>query len=308
MSGRRRLFEMGALSSHDLGVPVLSVGNLTVGGTGKSPMIDALLSRFSERGVRAMVLSRGYGAQVKSDGVVLNDEGHMMRRRHPGHAQVQGTDRVAAARAFLQENTIDIILLDDGAQHLRVRRDGEILMFDGEELVSNRRVLPAGPWRESLRAAQAASCAVVTGERAEEGAAILRGIGVRGVQIGTRSPMQTVALDGSQPMALDATMGTRVGLVSAIGRPDSFERTSRAAGFDVVWSLPFADHDALGPATMETIAAQLAADPVDCLLTTSKDAVKLASTPFEWRVLEMELELSDGWSAIDDLCDQVLPQ
>ena len=126
---RRRLYAMGVLTSHDLGVPVLSVGNLTVGGTGKSPMIDALLTRIAAQGKRAMVLSRGYGAAIDLEGVILNDEGHMLRRKHPEHVHVQGVNRVAAAQHALRSENVDVVLLDDGAQHLRVRRDCDLLHF-----------------------------------------------------------------------------------------------------------------------------------------------------------------------------------
>lgn len=295
------------MTSHDLGVPVLSIGNLTVGGTGKSPMIDALLSRLTERGCRAMVLSRGYGAQVEQDGVVLNDEGHMMRYRHPGHVHVQGADRVAAARAFLVDGRVDIILLDDGAQHLQVRRDAEILMFDGTDLIGHQRCLPAGPWRESIAAAQDCSFAVVTGDLSEEGAAVLRINGVKNVSVARRVPCRTTLVDGSEAVGLDQTTGQTVGLVSAIGRPDSFARSADEAGLKVFWSIEFPDHDALGPAALSDVAARLEAEPVDLLLTTSKDAVKLSDSALNWRVLEIELELTGGWGPIDAILNQMLP-
>ncbi len=303
---RRRLYAMGVLTSHDLGVPVLSVGNLTVGGTGKSPMIDALLTRIAAQGKRAMVLSRGYGAAIDLEGVILNDEGHMLRRKHPEHVHVQGVNRVAAAQHALRSENVDVVLLDDGAQHLRVRRDCDLLLFDGGELIAPMRCLPAGPWRESVTSVRSASLAIVTGRFADEGVAILRELQISEVVVALRIPQRTTSLDGSDPADLEKTNGARVGLVSAIGRPDSFRRTAIAAGFKVEWCLDFADHDALSRSALKTVDSMFESNPVDFLLTTSKDAVKLTESALSWRVLEIDLEFAHGWGPIDSLLEDMI--
>ena len=306
MACRRMLYRLGVRRSHHLGVPCLSIGNLTVGGTGKTPMIDALLSRLEERGLRAMVLSRGYGAPVTMDGVTLNDEGHMLRRKHGGHVFVQKRDRLRAARAFLANGSVDIVLLDDGAQHLRIARDGEILMFDGSELLGARRVLPAGPWREFPAMAPVGALCVVTGPSAKDGAELLRQRAGASVCVATRQPLRTVAVDGGDPQELLATSGRRVGLLSAIGRPESFEQTARAAGLEVAWSIALPDHDALGAVAMRAAEKKAEGEPVDFLLTTAKDATKLDTGAIPCRVLEIELDLGEQWSMVEAVIDRVL--
>ena len=154
---RRMLYRAGILSSTRLPVPVVIVGNITVGGTGKTPLIIALCELLAQRGLKAGVVSRGYGARIEGEhrvaendtADICGDEPLLIKQR-TGCDVVIGADRVAAARKLLAESDCDLILSDDGMQHYRLKRDIEIAVIDGNRKFGNGFCLPAGPLREPV--------------------------------------------------------------------------------------------------------------------------------------------------------------
>jgi tetraacyldisaccharide 4'-kinase len=271
---RRRAYAAHWLHTEDAGAPVVVVGNLTVGGTGKTPLTIWLAQRLKERGYIVGLVSRGYGRRdsgeprvvdAQSDWRDVGDE-PLILARHTGCATVVARERAAGAR-LLAARGVDLIVADDGLQHLRLARVCEILVVDGARGFGNGRVLPAGPLREPLMQPLRADAVVVNGEAGH--ASLLRlapgeGLAMRLV------PQAAVCLDTAHaPRSLESFRGQRVHAVAGIGNPPRFFRELRAHGLDVI-EHAYPDHH---PFTPEELAF---ADPLPVLMT-EKDAVKCAA-------------------------------
>ncbi len=262
---RRLAFRRGWLASGHPGRPVVVVGNLTVGGSGKTPLTVWLACALAARGLRVGVASRGYGGTAKglvavtadSDPALVGDEPVLIARRSGARVMV-GRDRLAAATALAPD--VDVILADDGLQHYRLRRDLEVLVVDGARRHGNGRLLPAGPLREPEARARGVDFVVVNGPGARVGEIPMV------VEAG-----EVVALaDGSRgPLA--AWSGHTVHALAGIGHPERFFATLCAAGLRVIVH-PRPDHAPLAPADLAF------GDGVPVLMT-EKDAVKCRGFP-----------------------------
>jgi tetraacyldisaccharide 4'-kinase len=271
VGARRRAYGAGWLRRQRVARPVVVVGNLTVGGTGKTPLTIWLARELSARGLKAGIVSRGYGARVNgeprqvtegSSSHEVGDEPLILARRS-GCPTMVGADRVAAAVALIARG-VDVILADDGLQHLRLERDCEIVVIDGERGFGNSRLLPAGPLREPLQRLVRADVLVVNG--APSHASLLPALGGR-VTIGMRlTAAEAVALEGGAVRPLAAFAGQRVHAVAGIGNPERFFATLRAQGMEVI-AHPFPDHHAFAARELEF------GDRLPVLMT-EKDAVK----------------------------------
>jgi tetraacyldisaccharide 4'-kinase len=268
---RRRAYAAGWLRSEDAGRPVVVVGNLTVGGTGKTPLTAWLARELSTQGLRVGIVARGYGSRhggsprrvdAASQWREVGDE-PLILARASGCPVMVGNDRVAAARALA--GSVDVIVADDGLQHLRLARNCQIVVIDGARGFGNGRLLPAGPLREPLTRLGQADAVVVNG-RAEH-ATLSAAPATRAALAMTLVPREVVRLDGrAPPCPLAAFRGQRVHAVAGIGNPARFFAELRAHGLEVI-AHPFPDHHPLR-------AAELAfADGLPVLMT-EKDAVK----------------------------------
>jgi tetraacyldisaccharide 4'-kinase len=273
MAVRRVFYEQGWLSSYRVSRPVIVVGNLTVGGTGKTPFVAWLAEKLTQRGLRVGILSRGYGSNAVVPRVVepssswqqVGDEPLLLRHR-TGCDVVVSVDRAAGAQLLVQRGA-DVVVCDDGLQHLRLARDVEIVVIDGARGFGNGRLLPAGPLREPSSRVALANLVVINGR--PEHASITRLPGSRDL-----SPMQMSLFAGRvMPVAgvradraLESFRGQRVHAVAGIGNPWRFFADLRARGLDIV-EHPFPDHH---PYT----AADLAFGDAQAVLMTEKDAVK----------------------------------
>jgi tetraacyldisaccharide 4'-kinase len=167
---RRRAYRAGWLQTHRVGRPVIVVGNLTVGGTGKTPLVAWLSQRLVARGLKVAIVSRGYGSQARelqevtasSDWRAVGDEPVLLARR-TGCPIFVSPDRVAAAEVAIKRGA-DVILSDDGLQHLRLARDFEVVVIDGARGLGNQRLLPAGPLRESSERLKGVDLVIVNGD------------------------------------------------------------------------------------------------------------------------------------------------
>ncbi len=274
MRVRRRAYAAGWLRTEDAGVPVVVVGNLTVGGTGKTPLTIWLAGALKEQGFTVGIVSRGYGrrggaeprlVEAQSDWRDVGDEPLILARRS-GCATAVAADRVAAAR-LLAAGGANLILADDGLQHLRLARVCEILVIDGARGFGNGRMLPAGPLREPLTQPLRADMVVVNGEA---GHASLAHRFAPGEALTMQLAAQdVVALDARQaPRSLSSFRGLPVHAVAGIGNPQRFFRELRAQGIGVI-EHAYPDHHPYSPADF-AFADEL---PV---LMTEKDAVKCA--------------------------------
>lgn len=271
-AARRGLYRMGLLRCERLPVPVIVIGNLTVGGTGKTPLTIAIAQALQQRGLRPGVVSRGYGGQQREplllngspDPAQVGDEPCLIRTS--GVPVAVGRDRPAAARLLLEAG-YNVVIADDGLQHYRLARDVEICVIDGVRRFGNCRLLPAGPLREPLSRLQQMGFLVCNGGIAQPGEIPMRlqGDGVQSLMGDQRQPLATFA-------------GQRVHAVAAIGHPQRFFDSLRGQGIDVI-EHAFPDHHAFMPADLDF------GDMLPVLMT-DKDAVKCHAfvQPHWWRV------------------------
>ena len=272
-SARRSAYERGWLRSQAVGRPVIVVGNLTVGGTGKTPLTIWLARQLRQRGLEAGLVSRGYGRQQSGLRAVTADSSWrevgdepLILHRHTGCMTRVATDRVAAARELVARGA-NVILADDGLQHLRMRRDGEILVVDGTRGFGNGRVLPAGPLRESASRARSADALVVNGGTEGEPVHCLPPeLTARAMRMRLLAGEARQTAGSAEARPLEAFRGEPVHAVAGIGNPGRFFADLRGRGLEVI-EHPFPDHHAL-------TAAELDFGDDRAVLMTEKDAVK----------------------------------
>jgi tetraacyldisaccharide 4'-kinase len=291
---RRAAYARGLFHAHRVPRPVIVVGNLTVGGTGKTPLTVWLANALEARGLRVGVVSRGYGGRAEgpvrvraeSDPAEVGDEPVLIAAR-TGAAVVVARDRAVAARQLVAD--VDVLIADDGLQHYRLARDLEFLVVDGRRGFGNGWLLPAGPLREPPGRADDVHARIVNGgpldaaleARLERGPATFRMSLV---------PGDVVALAGGARMPLAAWAGRRVHAVAGIGDPERFFATLAAAGIDAI-AHPFPDH-------ARYAAADLAFGDDLPVLMTEKDAVKCrAFADARLHYLEVGAALEDGAEA-----------
>ena len=290
---RNWLFDAKVKRIERLGAPVVSVGNLTVGGTGKTPTVAWLAALARGLGRRPGVLARGYG---RVPGAELNDEGQMLARAMPWLLQQQDPDRVAAGRRLLAAGA-DFVILDDGFQHRRLHRDIDLLCLDATAPFGNGQCLPAGDLREWRSGLERASLVLLTRAGHLDGPAIAARIDrIRELAADealpvfacTHEPVELRGEPGGGALPLDALRGQRAVLLSAIARPQSLRATAEELGIEVAQELRFPDHHVYTEA--EVAAAATTAERASAvLLTTEKDDVKLAHFAIPRHVLAIGL-------------------
>jgi tetraacyldisaccharide 4'-kinase len=269
---RRGLYRIGVLRSVRLPVPVIVIGNLSVGGTGKTPLTIALSEALRKRGYTPGVVSRGYGGTQKEpmllsdmpDPSRVGDEPCLIRAG--GTPVAVGRDRPAAARLLIEAGC-DLVIADDGLQHYALARDLEICVIDGVRRFGNGRLLPAGPLREPMSRLQKVSYRVCNGGVVAAGDIPME---LRG---GT---VRALVDDHTRPLAEFA--GQTVHAVAAIGHPVRFFASLRSQGLQVI-EHPFPDHHAF-------VANDLLFGDDHPVLMTEKDAVKCRpfAQPHWWSV------------------------
>lgn len=260
---RRRGYAVLNLLRRDLPVPVVVIGNITVGGTGKTPMVIWLVNQLKTNGLRPGIVSRGYGGQSKqwpvavdanSDPSLVGDEPVLIATRTRCPLYV-APDRRKAARRLLSEQACDVLISDDGLQHYALPRDIEVVMVDAKRRFGNGFCLPAGPLREPVRRLHKADYVVVNGRASggEMAMGLTGGIVVNLVDRGTAQP-------------LEAFRHQHVHAIAGIGAPERFFDMLRAHGLEVQGHA-FPDHHAFS-------AEEVAFDDGLPVLMTEKDAVK----------------------------------
>jgi len=267
---RRKLLRVGVLRSHRVAAPVIVVGNVSVGGTGKTPLTIALVQQLRQAGWNPGVASRGHGRDSEASAAwveastapaVGGDEPVLIARRSGALVRVD-RDRVAAARALIAAGC-DVVVCDDGLQHYRLHRDMEIEVVDGARRYGNGWLLPAGPLREPAARGHACDFRVVNGGEP--------GFGEWSMQLRANSAMP---MRGGRAQPLTSFGGHRVHAVAGIGNPQRFFEMLRGLGVGVV-PHAFPDHH-------RYVASDLSFGSELPVLMTEKDAVKCAPFATDW--------------------------
>jgi tetraacyldisaccharide 4'-kinase len=277
VNSRNRRFDDGRLPVEKVSVPVISVGNLTLGGTGKTPMVQWLARWFQHRGMKVSLISRGY----KSAGNTQNDEARELEQQLPGVAHWQNPDRVAAARVAISELGVEVIILDDGFQHRRLARDLDMVLVDALEPFGFGHVFPRGTLREPLAGLARAHMVVLTrADMADETErARIRGIvelhapHTRWAEC-VHAPRSLLASSGDEE-SLANIQGRRVAAFCGLGNPAGFRHTLETCHCEVKAWREFPDHFAYGRRDIEELESWASAQAVDMLVCTHKDLVKL---------------------------------
>lgn len=259
---RRAAYRVGVFRVQRFSVPVIVVGNITVGGTGKTPLVIWLADHLSQRGLKPGIVSRGYGGRARhwpqqvrpdSDTATVGDEAVVLATR-TGCPMCVGPDRPAAVAALLQHTDVDMVICDDGLQHYALARDLEIAVVDGERRFGNGFLLPAGPLREPVKRLKDVDLVIANGQ------------GDRGEYSMQLFQPVLQSLDGNQQMALADLQGQVVHALAGLGNPERFFDLLRRHGLSPdVRSFP--DHHAFR-------AVDLVFDDQRPVLMTEKDAVK----------------------------------
>ncbi len=312
-AGMRALYRWGVLRPQALPRPVVSVGNLTAGGSGKTPHVRFLASWMKGKGLRVAVLSRGYGRDTRGvvwvshgDGPVVpasagGDEPVLLAASLPGVPVVVGESRAEAGRECLRRCETDVFLLDDGFQHLSLHRDADILLVDAGTGLGNRRSLPLGPLREPPGSARYADALVVSKCRdIAQGEAVAAGVPFpagRPVAFSRLVPLSLSDRRGAEsPLP---PPGEEIAAFSGLAHNASFVETLAESGFSVRRFLPFPDHHRYRPADIDRIAAAAEGRMV---VTTEKDMVRLPEdVPFRIAALRVGVEFLAGWEPLSRL-------
>ena len=268
--------------------PVVSVGNLRVGGSGKTPMVEYIARLLLEQGERPAILTRGYGRRKPRDGVTVvsdgervlvdldqaGDEPLMLARALPGVRVLVGTDRYLSG--LLAERRLDatVHLLDDGFQHLELARDVDLLLVAEDDLQDQP--LPAGRLRERISAATAADAALITAGYDTAAERIGRAFGVSPVFRVTRAIGAPRNVAGARDSVV-VPSGSRVFVVTGIARPDRFVADISSVGWEMSGIIEFRDHHPFSAGDVNRISAEAEAAGSALILTTEKDAVRLAA-------------------------------
>jgi tetraacyldisaccharide 4'-kinase len=312
---RLAAYRLGVLKTKKLPFWTLSVGNLTAGGTGKTPVVLALAQSIASRGRKVAILSRGYGGQAPGPVTVISDgerifahppeaadEAYMLSLRLPGVAVLTGPDRYALGKKATDLG-VEVAILDDGFQHVQLARDLNLLLLDAEKPFGNGYLLPRGTLREPKSAVARAQGVLLTRSQTPEpdlAVWLQREYPALPVAVSRFVPDGVFDISSSQKVPFEEK---RVFLVCGIARPKDFQKMAQEAGFEEAGILAFPDHCDYSPAAVAQAQEQARACGAAALLTTEKDAVKLR--PFitdglPWGVLRIRLEVLSGaplWEA-----------
>lgn len=292
ISLRNILYDHNILTQKKVSVKVISIGNITIGGTGKTPAVIMLAQILKKNGYRPAVVSRGYGGKslnpvnIASNGDQIliktqeaGDEPVLIARRLTSIPVITGKDRYAAARYALKNFDINLIILDDAFQHRTLFRDVDILLLDAKRPFGNGLLIPGGRLREPTGSIERADIIVATGNREENASTISRIIEERFSSkilfTGYRKTKDIMNGHSGEILSGDCLRGRKIYAFSGIAQPDNFLQTITDQGGIVTGELIFPDHHVYKKEDLKRIKEQAAASRADMILTTEKDYMKL---------------------------------
>lgn len=308
---RLSLYRRGTFRTHSLKRPVISVGNITTGGTGKTPLVEWVVRSLAARGKKVCILTRGYGrsnaerhvlvsdgSTVFSNAAEAGDEAFLLATKLTGVAAViSDANRISAGEGAIKHLRPDCFVLDDGFQHLRLARDLNLVTIDATNPWGGGSLLPYGRLREPLSGLSRADCIVITRtDQAEDIQPLISELGKRTggcpVFLSRMNAIRVVSLNGSF-----ATFpgSRRIAAFCAVGNPQSFFKQLRQDGYETVLEKPFLDHHSYTQKEIDSLTKAAKAAGAESLMTTAKDAVKLQSLKFAipCYVVEIEIAIED---------------
>jgi tetraacyldisaccharide 4'-kinase len=310
MAVRNAGFDRGWKKSHRAAVPVISVGNLTLGGTGKTPMVEWLARWYRRRGLRVAILSRGYGQEGG-----LNDEGRVLEENLPDVPHLQGPDRVSLAGIAAHELETELILLDDGFQHRRLVRDLDLVLIDALDPFGLGHLFPRGLLREPISSLRRAGVVVLSradlitsAEKEAIRAMVLLKAGRLPWVEARHAPLDLIDGEGiASPLEL--IQGPSIAAFCGIGNPEGFRRTLLPLCHELRDLRVFPDHHTYSAEDVRSLERWVAEVGANLVLTTQKDLVKLRAGllgPAPLRALRIGLELTAGGDIMDDVLARLL--
>jgi tetraacyldisaccharide 4'-kinase len=317
---RNRRYDLGHAATHRVPVPVISVGNLTLGGTGKTPLVKWLVRQLGERSVRAAIVSRGYKAKGGSNslsrsltgtgrGNSLNDEALELQQSLPNVPHVQNPDRVAAAERAIAQFRSQVIVLDDGFQHRRLARDLDIVLLDALEPFGFDHVFPRGTLREPLSGLQRAGVVclsrsdIVTPSERESIRSRVAKIAPNVVWCECAHAASQLIDAAGNTAVLSMLAGRRVMAFCGIGNPAGFRHTLAATGCQLVAWLEFPDHHAFDDEDIAELGRTVQRSNAELVVCTHKDLVKLQRVELESKpvwALAIDIQFLVGREALEE--------
>lgn len=309
---RHMLYRLGVVRQQNLALKVISVGNITLGGTGKTPTVIQIAGLLLRNQRHPVVISRGYGRKDESGIVVVSDGGKVLVDAETGGDEpvligsvlpevpvVVGSDRYQAAVFAQQKFNIDTVVLDDGFQHLRLKRDLDIVLVDAADPFGNGKLFPAGILREPLTALKRAQVVLITGEDRAADLGELKGIIGRNTKAriftSRQDPADIIDIMTGDTRPLAALRGTTVLAFSGIARPASFAAFLRTLGADIRAVIAYPDHHAYKKSDLTALFQRAADENVSMMITTEKDAVRLKQlNPDGIWALRLELKVVEN--------------
>ena len=298
---RRILYKIGLFKQYQLPRPVISVGNLTVGGVGKTPLVGFITQALKEKGSQPVILMRGYMAKKKPNRGQSSDEAAMQRAKLDIPV-LAGAGRVENAKMFLKKNTVDVFLLDDGFQHWRLSRDLDIVAIDATNPWGNGHVLPRGILREPKKTLSRADIFVLTKinlgrKRLAEIKTDLNMVNPKALIVESiHKPVGFSDLRSGAEFQTLSALGLKICAVCGIGSPDSFTKTLAELEADIGGHFAFMDHHTYCAEDIGSIVELCQRQEIKMIVTTEKDAVKLKPfmnmVPDDIRVLALKIEIS----------------
>ena len=308
---RNRRFDRGSAEIHRAGAPVISVGNITTGGTGKTPTVAWIARHLRQQGVRVSIVSRGF----RADETGVNDEALELEQRLPDVPHIQNPDRVEAARVATEELDTQLIVMDDGFQHRRLHRDLDIVLIDATCPFGYDHLLPRGLLREPLSGLSRADVILLTRasmaneserQRIQER---IRQFNDDALWVECDHKPSHLQHHGKEDRPLTELKDKNVLAISAIGNPSAFLETLRDLGSNVIAGREFPDHHHYDREDLVAIREWITEHPkAECVLCTQKDLVKLQTSQIAGVPLYavcIEMKIASGRDHFTALIDAV---
>ena len=317
---RNRRFDR-AMAIHDqtivkqAGVPVISVGNLTTGGTGKTPLVIWIANYLQHHALRVALISRGYGSRDTDRTVVQNDEAMEMEIRLPGVPHLQSPDRYGMSQQAIEEFNTQIIVLDDAFQHRHIHRDLDIVLIDATLPFGFGRLLPRGLLREPLSSLRRADLVILTRsdlvdqEQREQTVARIREDLSDQPVLETRTVACGLIQSNGQQTPIEEVSGQSIFYFCGIGNPAGFQASLEGQGFDIRGSAIFPDHHDYSPRDIEQIGESAVASGASAIVCTHKDLVKIGVNQLHQLPLYaivIDIRFLSGEKTIESTLDELI--